>query len=107
MRYGSLLGRQVRTELKIRRYVFYTLVFLSLLYVAASMVFSEMGLIRYFELKDRQAALEKETRQIKEDSHSLQSSIKSLNETNFYVEKNARENFGLAGPDEFIFIYRE
>lgn len=107
MRYGSLLGRQVRTELRIRRYVFYTLVILSLLYILTIIVFSEMGLIRYFELEDRQAALGKEIQQIKEDSRRLQSSIKSLNETSFYVEKNARENFGLAGPDEFIFIYRE
>lgn len=99
------LRSQVRAELKWRRYVAYTLLFLCILYVAANLVFGDMGLIRYFELKDKSEALEKELSGLRLENERIRESIKSYKDEDFYAEKNARENFGLAGKDEYIFLY--
>lgn len=101
-----MLRKQVRTELKVRRYVVYTLLLLSICYMAGTLVFSDMGLLRYIELKKKQDSLDLELKNIMDENFKLKASIDSLKNDDFYVEKNARENFGLSGKDEYIFIYK-
>jgi len=103
---GNMLRKQVRTELKVRRYVVYTLLLLSICYMAGTLVFSDMGLLRYIELKKKQDSLDLELKNIMDENFKLKASIDSLKNDDFYVEKNARENFGLSGKDEYIFIYK-
>jgi cell division protein FtsB len=103
---ANRMRSQVVTELKRRRYVFYTLLLLSLLYVALNLAFGDVGLIRYMELKEEKASLGKDLARITENNGKLKASIDSYNNDDFYVEKNAREDFGLADPDEYIFIYK-
>lgn len=101
-----LLRKQVGAEIKIRRYVFYTLALLSLVYIGAAFLFSDTGMLRYLELRENRASLEKEINVIMDDTAMLKSSIEAMKENDFYLEKHAREDFGLAGPDEYIFIYK-
>lgn len=107
MGYNSLLRRQVKSELKLRRYILYTFLLLSLLYVGAALVFSDTGLLRYRELTEKKASLEGELRALRQDNGKLQTSIKTLKKKDFYLEKHAREDFGLAGPDEYVFIFKD
>ncbi|MEJ2181978.1 MAG: septum formation initiator family protein [Nitrospirota bacterium] len=102
---GSL-RKQVSTEVRLRRYAGYTFLFLSLLYVLVNLLLSDMGLVRYLELRGKRAALEEEVTKVEAHNGTLQASIENLKKDDFYVEKNARENFGLADPEEFIFIYK-
>lgn len=104
---NRLLRSQVRAELKKRRYIIYTLLLLSLFYVAANLILGDMGLMRYMELRKKEVALESEIKTIRKENESTKESIREYRESDFYTEKNARENFGLAGPDEYIFIYEE
>lgn len=99
------LKDQVRAEIKKRRYVTYTLLFAGILYVAANLLFGDMGLLRHRELRGRKAAIEKELNAMRMENNRIRSSIRSYKEKDFYTEKNARENFGLAGKDEYIFLY--
>ena len=103
---NRVLRNQVRAELKKKRYIVYTLLLLSLVYVAANLFFGDMSAMRYRELGGKKAALETQLKDIREQNNQLEESIKLYRENDFYVEKNARENFGLSGPDEYIFIYK-
>jgi cell division protein FtsB len=104
---NNLLKKQVRSELKRRRYMTYTLLFLSILYVMINIVFSDMGLMRYLELGQKKAALNQEIASINEENQKLRHTLNTYKENDFYLEKHAREDFGLAGPDEYIFLYEK
>jgi cell division protein FtsB len=101
-----LLRKQVSTELKIRRYIVYTLLLLSIVYITGSLVFGETGILRYMELKDKQKLMSADISKIMEENFRLESSIASLKTDDFYLEKHAREEYGLAKPDEYIYLYR-
>ena len=101
----NLLGKQVRSELKKRRLIFITIILLSFMYLIISVIFGNMGLIRYRELNKTKILLETQIREIDKENKQIRSEIKSLKEDPYYAEKHARENLGLAKPDEYIFQY--
>jgi len=107
MHSNHILRKQVRTELKRRRYVIFTLLFLSLLYIVVNLLFSDMGLFQYRELRNKEASLQKELSGIVEQNDKINASIEALKDNDFYIEKHAREEYGLAGPDEYIYIYQD
>lgn len=102
---NNLLGRQVRSELKKRRLIFFTITLLSFIYLGINLPFGDMGLLRYIELNKRKTHLEKQIEEIKKENEQLRSEIKLLREDPFYTEKHAREEFGMSRPDEYIFQY--
>lgn len=103
---NHVLRRQVRTELKKRRYILYTLLLLSILYVGANLIFGDAGLLRQRELKKTEALVRSELERTNERNAKLKTAIESYKKDDFYFEKHAREEFGLAGPDEYIYIYK-
>lgn len=103
--HDNLLRKQVSAERKRRRIVFYTLVLLSILYVAIHALFSDMGLFRYYELRKTKIRLERQIAEIERENAHLRRELKSLKEDPFVQEKYAREEYGLAKPDELIFQY--
>lgn len=101
----KLLEKQVALELKKRRIVLFTSMFFLLLYLVGSFTLGDSGLIRYLELRSKKAQIELEVRNIELNNNRLKSELKLLNENPFYLEKHAREEFGMARPDEYIFKY--
>jgi cell division protein FtsB len=101
----NLLRKQVASEIRKRRLIFLTVVFLSFLYLLITLIFGDMGLLRYRELNRTRVRLEAQIKQIEDENLQLRSHIKLLKEDSFYREKHAREDFGLAKPDEYIFQY--
>lgn len=99
--------KQVNSELKRRRYVVYTILLLSFIYLAAGLLLGDRGVMRYLQLKEREGSLKTELSAINDDNEKLRSIIESYEENDFFVEKNARENFGLAGPGEYIYLYEK
>jgi len=99
------LKRTVNAELKKRRYIFYTLVLLSLLYISISLVLGDTGLLSLRKLDARRAGLQAEITAIKRENAALGDSLRTYRGNEFYMEKHAREDFGLSRPDEYIFIY--
>ena len=102
---SNLLRKQVLSELRKRRLIFVTIVLLSFIYLSISFLFGEMGFFRYKELTQKKVRLENQIQTLSEDNEQLKSQIKLLKEEPFYTEKHAREDFGLAKPDEYIFLY--
>ena len=103
----KLLRKQVTSEVKKRRLIVYTLMFLSLLYLAVAFTFGNSGFIRYLELKDNKTHLVREVKEIEVRNDRLRSEAKLLKDDPFYVEKYAREDLGMAKPDEYIFKYEQ
>jgi cell division protein FtsB len=88
-----------------KRIMFLTFVLLGFLYLAVSFIFGDMGLLKHSELNKRKVLLEKQIKEIKKENSALKSEVKLLKEDPYYREKYAREEFGLARPDEYIFRY--
>jgi len=79
--------------------------FLSFTYLFISLIFGDMGLLKYRELYKTKNRLEMEIQSMEQENLQIRTQIKSLKENPFYAEKHAREDFGLAKPDEYIFQY--
>ena len=99
------LRQQVASEIRKRKLIFYTIVFLSFLYLLINFIFGDMGLLKYRELRTKKTALDREIVEIEQENLRLRTQIKSLKEDPYHREKHAREDFGLAKPDEYIFQY--
>ncbi len=103
--YHNLLERQVRAEAKKNRMIFYTIIILSFVYLSISLVFGDMGLIKYLELNRTRKNLEKQIAEVHQQNELLRMQLKSLKEDPFTREKLAREEYGLSKPGEYIFQY--
>lgn len=101
----SLLRKQVTSEIKKRRLIFFTIIILSLLYLVISFTFGDAGLLRYRELREKKSQLSGEIQSIETRNARAKAELKLLKENPFYLEKYAREDFGMAKPDEYIFKY--
>ncbi len=104
---NKLLRKQVVSEVRKRRLIFFTLVILSFIYLSASLLFGDAGLFRYLELTRTRKNLERQLVEISRQNEQIRTEIKLLKEDSFYREKFAREEFGLAKPDEYIFEYEK
>jgi len=101
----NLLRKQVVSEVRKRRLVFFTIVLLSFIYLFINLTFGNMGILRYIELNKTKTRLETEIKEISEENKQLGLQTDLLKKDPFYSEKYAREDFGLAKPDEYIFQY--
>lgn len=101
------LRQQVAIERKRRNIIFFTVITLSFLYVIVNMLPGDMGLIKYIRLVETKNSIEAEVKAMEEENRILQSRIKALKEDPFYIEKHAREEFGLTRPDEYIFQFQD
>lgn len=101
----NLLRKQVASEIKKRRLIFFTIICLSLFYFVISFTFGDSGLLKYRELRKKKSELAAEIQAIETRNNALKSELKLLKENPFYLEKYAREDFGMAKPDEYIFKY--
>lgn len=99
------LRKQVASERKKKRLIFYTVISLSFLYLLISLFFGDMGILRYRELLKKQFRLTAEIKEIELENKQFRTQIKLFKEDPFYMEKYAREEYGLAKPDEYIFQY--
>ncbi len=102
---NDLLGNQVRAEMKKRRLVFVTFFILCFMYLSISLVFGDMGLLKYIELNRTKQNLQQQVVEISRQNEEIKTQITLLRNDPFYKEKLAREEFGLAKPGEYIFQY--
>ena len=101
----NLLRKQVMSEVKKKKLIFLTFVSLSFLYLSISLLFGDMGLFRYLELHRTKINMETQITEINRQNEQLRTQLKLLKEDPFYREKLAREEYGLAKPNEYIFHY--
>jgi len=102
---SNLLRKQVVSEIRKRKLIFLTVFFLVFVYLVISLIFGDLGLLRYTELNKKKATLERQIKEMEKGNKQLNSEVQLLKKDPFYLEKYAREEFGLAKPDEYIFLY--
>jgi cell division protein FtsB len=103
--YHNLLEKQVRAEANRNRMIFYTVIVLSFIYLSISLVFGDMGLMKYLDMNKTRTSLEKQINEVHQQNEQLRQQLKDLKDDPFYREKLAREEYGLSKPDEYIFQY--
>jgi cell division protein FtsB len=97
------LRQQVSLEQRKRTYIFFACVLVAMAYLSYNLMFGDMGVIKYFELRQNKKRLETELTRIDKENKALTEQVNSLRKDPYYIEKYAREEYGLAKPDEFIF----
>ncbi len=88
---------------KNRYYVYFFI--LAILFIIYNLFFDDMGFVKYIYLKQEEQEIQLELAKLEKEIGGLKVDIKSISKDPFYIEKQARENFGLALPDEYIFKY--
>ena len=71
------LRKQVASERKKRKLIFFTVVFLSFLYLLITLIFGDMGLLQYRELSVKKIHLEAQVKEIGRENEQIRSEIKS------------------------------
>lgn len=83
------------------------LIFLILgVFLGYSFFFGDMGYLKYRELKQKEKNLISEINQISMENNRLRNEIELLKNDPSYLEKYAREKFGLVKPGEMIFQFQ-
>src|SRR5262245_60440159 len=82
------------------RKMFFAAVFLAAAYLLASLIFGEMGLIKYFRMKSRYDSLAREISALRHDNARLVRDVRALRSDPDHLEKIARDKLGLARPGE-------
>ena len=103
----SNLRQQVSVERRRRNAIFFTVVILAFFYMGTAFLFGNMGLFKYMKLTSTQKKLETEIGAMDKDNKEMKKHIGALKNDDFYIEKYAREEYGLARPDEYIFQFKE
>ncbi|MBF0559522.1 MAG: septum formation initiator family protein [Nitrospirae bacterium] len=101
------LRQQVTFERKRRNLIFFTVVSLAVLYMLFAVVFGNMGLLKYRSLTKIKSRLDTEIVSLDKENNALKTHVDSLKNDNYYIEKYAREEYGLARPNEYIFQFKD
>ena len=101
------LGHQVAVERKKTNLIIFILFAAAFIYMSIALIISDMGLVKYLNLNKNKTRLETEIRELEKENNLMSAQIRLLKEDPYYIEKHAREEFGLAKPDEFIFQFQD
>jgi cell division protein FtsB len=98
------LRKQIVSEREKKTRVFLVLFIVIFCLAAGKLFFDDMGIVKYFYLKKEEKLLVENISKLETGITRLNDEIKRVNVDPFYIEKQAREDLGLAKPDEEIFI---
>jgi cell division protein FtsB len=101
------MRQQITAEQRKRTYIFFACIAIAMAYLCYNLVFGDMGLIKYLELRKNKGRLESEISQVSKENGALGEQVNSLKKDPYFIEKYAREEYGMAKPDEFIFQYKK
>jgi len=101
------MRQQVDLERKKRDLIVLTISILVFIYICTNLLFGKMGLIKYIELNKTENRLKAEIISVEKEKKLLEFQVDALKKDQFYIEKHAREEFGLAKPNEYIFQFQE
>jgi cell division protein FtsB len=103
----SNLRQQVAVERKRRTIIFFTIIIIGLIYIGIALLMGEISLIKYVDLINKKKGLEREIAVLETENKTLKTKVEELRIDPFYIEKHAREEYGLAKPEEFIFQFQD
>ncbi len=74
-------------------------------YLLATSILGEMGLVKYYRMKGRQQYLMEEITRLKQDNVRLMREVRLLRSEPAYIERMARDKLGLSRPGEIVYYY--
>lgn len=74
-------------------------------YLSATFILGEMGLVKYYRMRDQYTTLKDAISALKQDNVRLRRDIYSLKNDTAYLERVARDKLGLARPGEIVYYY--
>lgn len=77
------------------------------LYLLASLILGEMGVVKYYRMKAQYHALSSDIEQLKQDNAKLLKDVRALRTDPACIERMARDKLGLARPGEIVYYYGE
>jgi cell division protein FtsB len=80
---------------------------IALIALAVGSVFGDRGLLNLVEKRQQVESLRHEIEALQEENARLSGEIVALRQSPLAVERLAREQLGLARPDETVFLIRE
>ena len=101
------LRQQVTREQRKQTYIFLAFMAVALAYLCYTLVFGDMGLIKYLELNRNKSRIENEISKVNRENKALSEQVNSLKKDPYFIEKFAREEYGMAKPNEIIFQYNK
>jgi len=75
------------------------------LYLLASFILGEMGVVKYYRMKTQYGAIGGEIAKLRQDNVRLIREVRSLKTDPAYIERIARDKLGLARPGEIVYYY--
>jgi cell division protein FtsB len=81
------------------------LILLGMAYVGGPLLFGEMGLMKYFELRSAQRRLQEEIYGLAESNRKLEREVQSLRSDPDAIERLAREELGLIRDGERVYRF--
>lgn len=75
------------------------------IYLLASLVLGEMGMVKYFRMKAQYRSLMEEIAALKQDNVKLAREVHALRTDPGCIERIARDKLGLARPGEIVYYY--
>src|SRR5208283_254989 len=95
------LRQQVTVERRRRNVIFFSIVTLALLYMVFALLFGNMGLLKYAALTKTKYKLDSDIHALDKENAALKTHITEFKDDSYYIEKYAREEYGLAKPGEY------
>jgi cell division protein FtsB len=77
------------------------------IYLLASFIFGEMGLVKYYRMRLQYRAVNEEIAALRQTNIQLSQEVHSLKTDAAYMERIARDKLGLARPGEIVYYYGE
>ncbi len=77
------------------------------LYLAASFILGEMGVVKYYRMQAQYHAVTQEIAELKQDNAKLLIEVRALRSDPAYLERIARDKLGLARQGEIVYYYGE
>jgi cell division protein FtsB len=105
MKNRNTLRNQLVLERKRRGRLFLLAFSLFFLFIVYNIFIDNMGFVKYLHLKAQERMMEQRINSLEAGIASLKEEISRINKDPFYIEKQAREDLGMAKPDEYIFKY--
>ena len=100
-------GERTRPESSLRKKAATLFCVILVLALAVGSLFGDRGILQLVDQKERAAKLAQELEDLRAENLRLAAEIQSLRTDPRAIERLAREELGLAGPGETVFLIRD
>lgn len=75
------------------------------LYLLVPLIVGDMGLVKYFKMRNTYHQLQQEIQQLSEENQKIEKEIRALRSDPVKIEQFARERLGMVRPGEVVYQF--